>query len=235
MSKQTQLDQKNSIANRSKAGKRPEVKARLMDVAEALFADHSFHSVSVRDITQAAGTRLADINELFGSKDILFREVIIRRASLINEDRLLLLSSVVISDNKEIDLYSIVQAFGDPFLKRSAESEGWRNYLRLLSQLVNTKSVVLLLIADYFNSIAEAFIKRISETLPHLNERQLLNTYQFMLSTMLSVFSENHRIDVLSQDRLHSSDFDEHYEDVKDFIVGGMLKMGGYTQTTKLR
>ncbi|MDE2419647.1 MAG: TetR family transcriptional regulator [Gammaproteobacteria bacterium] len=227
MANQIQLDRKGSIGNRSKADKRPEAKERLMDVAEALFANHGFHSVSVRDITQVAGTRLADINELFGSKDILFREVIIRRASLINADRLQLLSSVSVSDNKEIELYSVVHAFGDPFLRRSAESEGWRNYLRLLSQLINTRSVVLLLIAEYFNPIAEAFTKRIAEILPHLNERQLLNAYQFMLTAMLSVFSDNHRIDILSQNRLHSSDFTEHYEDVKYFIVGGMLKMGG--------
>ena len=226
MSKQIHPDQKGSSVNRSKAGKRQETKERLMDVAEALFADHGFNGVTVRDITQVAGTRLADINDLFGSKDILFSEVVIRRASLINADRLQLLSSVTVSDNKEIERYNVVQAFGDPFLQRSTESEGWRNYLRLLSQLVNTRSVVLLLIADYFNPIAEAFTKRLAEILPHLNERQLLNAYQFMLTAMLSIFSDNHRIDILSQDRLHSSDFTEHYEDVKHFIVGGMLKMG---------
>ncbi|WP_317616336.1 TetR/AcrR family transcriptional regulator [Paracoccus mutanolyticus] len=44
----------------------------LLDAAEALFADHGYFGVSVRDITDRAGLRLAAVNYHFESKEGLF-------------------------------------------------------------------------------------------------------------------------------------------------------------------
>ena len=67
--------------------KQREKSEAVMDAAEALFASYGYHAVSVRDITGLAKVRLATVNDLFGSKEKLFYEVIRRRASEVNEMR----------------------------------------------------------------------------------------------------------------------------------------------------
>ena len=52
---------------------------RLLDVAEALFANHGVKGVSIRAVNSAAGFGPAAVNYHFGSKDELLRAVIERR------------------------------------------------------------------------------------------------------------------------------------------------------------
>lgn len=202
------------------------VRERLLDAAEALFADHGFHGAPIREITGKAGTRLANINDHFGSKEALFQEVIARRARVINADRLALLASLPTSRSKTAELQSLVEAFASPLLERSCQGAEWRNYLRLLAQLTNTRSHVLLLIADQFNPIGDIFIDRIGKILPQLGRRQKLNAYQLMVSSAMAIFADTGRIDVLSGGQEQSSDFANHYKDMVRFVVGGILQLG---------
>lgn len=201
------------------------VRERLLDAAEALFAEHGFHGAPMRDITAMASTRLANINDQFGSKEVFFQEVIARRAPLINADRLALLQAVRSSRNKASEIRGVVEAFARPLLVRSQESEGWRNYLRLLSQLTNSRSVVLLLIAEHFSPMAVMFSDRIGRILPGLTPRQRMNAYQLMVSAAMAVFSDNRRIDVMSAGAESSCDFASHYEDMVAFTTGGILQL----------
>ena len=203
------------------------VRDRLLDAAEALFAEHGFHGAPMREITAMASTRLANINDQFGSKEEFFQAVIARRAPLINADRLALLQAVRSSRSKAAEIRAVVEAFAQPLLVRSQQSEGWRNYLRLLSQLTNSRSVVLLLIAEHFSPMAQVFTERIGAVLPQLTPRQRMNAYQLMVSTAMAVFSDNRRIDVISAGAESSSDFASHYEDMVTFTAGGILSLAG--------
>ncbi len=50
-------------------------KERLLNIAEALFAQKGYHAVSVREITKAANCNLAAVNYHFGNKQNLYLEV----------------------------------------------------------------------------------------------------------------------------------------------------------------
>ena len=63
----------------SRAVNRAALRDRLLDSAEELFAARGYFGVSVRDITEHAGTRLAAVSEQFGGKEALFRAVLVRR------------------------------------------------------------------------------------------------------------------------------------------------------------
>lgn len=201
------------------------VREKLLDTAEALFADSGYHGVSVRDITTAASVRVASINDLFGSKEQLFQVVIARRAGSINDDRLHMLEQIEPGLQPKVQLQQIVEAFTQPLLSRSQTSDGWRNYLRLISQLSNTRSVVLVLIADHFNPIALRFIQAIGDAVPGLDQRQRLVAYQLMVSSVMSIFADNYRINVLSANVYQSSEFEHHYQDLVRYISGGIFAM----------
>lgn len=209
---------------------REQTRELLLDAAEFLFAEHGFHAVPVRDIIGLAGTRLADINKFFGGKDELFKDVITRRASVINSDRAEGLDRLPSSGDPQDRIRFLVEAFTFPMLARSKEGAGWQNYLRLIAQITTMRSNVLLLIADQFNPMAARFINQIQVIFPKMTQRQLLNSYQLMLSAAVMVFSNNYRVDSLSCSIINSVDFDDHYIDLIDFIVGGILKISQSTE-----
>ena len=53
-------------------------KEKILDVAEALFAEHGFNDTSMRTITSKAGVNLASVNYHFGDKKTLVRAVLNR-------------------------------------------------------------------------------------------------------------------------------------------------------------
>ncbi|WP_284193227.1 TetR/AcrR family transcriptional regulator [Vibrio zhanjiangensis] len=53
-------------------------KDKILDVAEALFAEHGFNDTSLRTITSKAGVNLASVNYHFGDKKTLVRAVLNR-------------------------------------------------------------------------------------------------------------------------------------------------------------
>lgn len=213
----------NTPPTRRPRSSREQTRERLLDAAESLFAEHGFHAVPVRDIVELAGTRLADINDCFGGKDGLFKDVITRRTAVINADRAEGLDTLSAAKAPSVRIRSMVEAFTLPMLVRSREGMGWQSYFRLVAQVSNMRSGVLLLIADQFNPMAVRFINHIQDIFPGMTQRQTLNAYQFMVSAAVTVFSNNYRVDSLSASVINSANFDQHYGDLIDFAVGGIL------------
>lgn len=69
-------------------------KKRMLEVAAALFAEHGFDVVSVRDVTQASKLNVAAVNYHFGSRDGLVARVIGEAMRHFNEERLARLEGV---------------------------------------------------------------------------------------------------------------------------------------------
>jgi len=62
-----------------------ETREKILDAAEALFAEHGFEGASMRMITARAGVNLAAVNYHFGSKENLLREIFRRRLGEIGD------------------------------------------------------------------------------------------------------------------------------------------------------
>ena len=66
---------------------KPSRKTRILDAAEALFAQYGFDAVTLRQITKLAGVDVALANYHFGPKRDLFNAVLERRADVLNNAR----------------------------------------------------------------------------------------------------------------------------------------------------
>lgn len=203
---------------------------RLMDAAEALFAEHGFHGVSVREITERAGSRLADVNDHFGGKEGLFKDLITRRASVVNAARDARLAALPVGAPAAETVRAWVEAFSRPLLEQAQQGPGWRNYLRLIARLSPTRSGVLVLVADQFNPVALRFVARITELLPHSPAPAWLHGYQFMVACAMSVFADNLRLDSLTDSAVRSSDFERNHAHMVDFVVHGLLGLASAPQ-----
>lgn len=89
---------------------------RLLDAAEALFAEKGFHAVTVREITRAAHCNLAAVNYYFGNKQKLYLEVF--RARWIPRARKVQACfKDALSAHDGTSLTGIVHALAEAFLK----------------------------------------------------------------------------------------------------------------------
>ena len=91
-------------------------KERILDKAEALFAEKGFHAVTVREITRAARCNLAAVNYYFGNKGNLYLEVF-RSRWIPRARRVQSAFRDALSAEDEISLPGIVNALATAFLK----------------------------------------------------------------------------------------------------------------------
>ena len=92
---------------------------RILSAAENLFAADGFETVSLRDITGAAGANVAAVNYHFGSKERLIDAVVERHVVPINHERLKLLDRLEVSHAEGvIPIEEILRAFLSPVLRQ---------------------------------------------------------------------------------------------------------------------
>jgi len=118
----------------------PNVRERLLDVAERLFAMNGVAETSVRAITSEAAVNVAAVNYYFDSKDDLFWALIDRRIGPLNEERRAMLAKVTDPHDVEgilaaLALPAIRLTCQKPFYARLAsrlryegEGERWQQY-----------------------------------------------------------------------------------------------------------
>lgn len=204
-----------------------ETRERILNAAELLFAERGFHAVSVRDITASAGVDVALINYHFGSKELLFEAVLMRRAEVLNAERLRRLEAVVQrAKPRAPPVEDIIDAFTHPLLDRSARGgAGWKAYFALIAQINNSPRLGGLMMTRYFDPVVHAFIGAIRRALPECDERDLYWSYHFLSGALTLTFAETGRIDNLSQGLCRSNDLDSVHERLVPFITAGFRSL----------
>jgi len=202
-----------------------EARARILDSAEALFAERGFHGTSIRDITEHAGVRLAAVNYHFVSKEILFRDVLQRRAAVLEEERLGQLARVPERGSARARVEALVGAFVLPLVPYAEQSAGFRNYLALIAQIGSSRLQALLLVEDTYNPLAQRFIQVLSKIFPGAKSALIHHAYTFMLASTMYSFSNNLRLDSMTQGKLRSDDFAAISRNLVTFVAGGLVAL----------
>jgi AcrR family transcriptional regulator len=101
---------------------------RLLDAAEELFAEAGFNGVSVRQIVDRAEVNLGAIPYYFGTKENLFKEVLLRRAAPLRAERQRLLDELI-GRTPEPGLEDILWAMLEPAFRTSRENDAFRRLL----------------------------------------------------------------------------------------------------------
>jgi len=156
---------------------------RLLDEAEALFAEKGFKAVSVREIIAAANCNLAAINYYFGTKEKLYLEVF--RSRWIPRTRLQQeYFWGLLTDQKPLSLKAVVKSLAQTFLEGPLSDEETRRHHQLISREMERPSEA----ADLVHEQAmKPFFAKIAEVMhPLLPEK--LNAVEVMLNVM-SIFA----------------------------------------------
>lgn len=173
-------------------------KERLIDAAEALFAELGIAQTSLRDITQKALANLASVNYHFNSKEGLLQAVIERRFLPVNNERMRLLDQAeMAAPNRIPSLESVVYAIVAPPTRLFSHHP---NFMRLLGRLhseVNSELRDACLTAR-MGELAQRLKGMLVKILPDVPEEELFWRVHFLFGAMVHTWMCHQDLAVLS-------------------------------------
>jgi AcrR family transcriptional regulator len=197
---------------------------RILDAAEALFADHGFAATSMRRITADAGVNLAAVNYHFGSKDALIHEVFARRLGPLNRERLDLLGSAEQHAGGEpVEIEQIVEAFVGPALRLKL-APGGETFVRLLGHTLSQRDErVLKLFTGEFREVVGRFVAALGRSLPQLAREEIFWRLLFMVGSMAHTLALADRLPAIVGEPSLETGVESTLRRLVPFLTAGLL------------
>lgn len=165
-------------------------KRRLLDAAEALFAERGFEAVSVRDITKQAEANVAALNYHFGSREDLIDLLIIHYANPLNEERLARLEAVEKKwSGKTMPVEEVCEAYLRPLQSTARKSKLPEPMLqKLLGRIFALPCESLVPEAQQLLlNAGSRFIRALTKALPTLSGEELAWKAHFVEGAMIQM------------------------------------------------
>ena len=194
----------------------------LLDHAEALFARHGFHGVTVREVARLAGVDSALVHYYFETKQGLFDAVFTRRSDVLNEERMRSMDDYARAAGDAISVEGCIEAFLEPIRRRSLEGDpGWKNYFRLVALVNNTYQWGGQMMTRTFDPVIRRLIELLRRCMPEADDADLFWCYHFLSGALTLSLSETGRIDRLSAGLCTSTDVEAIYRRMVPFMAAG--------------
>ena len=201
----------------------PSARERILDMAQALFAEHGYASASTRAIAQAAGVKLAQLHYHFGAKRELFKAAYRRGAEQVTEARRRALAEARTEYGEApIPLEALVRSFVTPFMLNGATPEGratMRMHARLHTEPGDISKEVLSLVYD---ETTLAYVAAFARALPHLSHETLCWRLYFMMGAYRYTLLRTGRLEVMSGGACDSGDFERAVAEILPFLCAGL-------------
>lgn len=158
-----------------------ETKQRIMDAAERLFAEQGYASTSLRHIIAEAGVNLAAIHYHFGSKEDLLDQLVTRKSTPVNAQRLALLDRFEAEAAPQpAPLEKVFEAFLGPVFHQVVHQP---EMVKLMGRLYG-EGLMPALIKKHFEPMIQRFLTALRQAVPDLPEEELDWRIHFMIGSM---------------------------------------------------
>jgi AcrR family transcriptional regulator len=166
-------------------------KSRILDAAEALFVSGGFESLSMRQITSAAGVNLAAVNYHFGSKDALIQAVLGRQLDPLNEHRVALLDKFEREQGAGLTCEHVLAAMFLPAVRMfKGDSAQSGRYLQFLGRAYTDPSpVVRDFINTHYMQTLGRFFTAFHQALPDLDRADLGFRLHFAMGALSGILA----------------------------------------------
>ena len=196
--------------------------AAILDVAEAEFAQHGFDGVTLRQVAARAKVDTALVHYYFDTKRGLFDAVFLRRARILNEERLRALDAYEREAGDGMTVEGVMAAFLRPVLDPATHTgPGWRNYFALVAQVNNTPVWGGETMTRYFDPVIHRVIDLLRRVLPQARDRDLYWAYHMLSGALTLTLGQTGRLDLLSGGLCRSDDLETAAERMIVFAAAG--------------
>ncbi|HIV72200.1 MAG TPA: TetR family transcriptional regulator [Candidatus Aquabacterium excrementipullorum] len=169
-----------------------DTKSRILDAAEELFVSGGFDSLSMRQITSAAGVNLAAVNYHFGSKDALIQAVLARKLDPLNEQRISMLDAFEQQFGAQLTCEHVLAAMFLPAVRLFRDDNGPHSgsFLQFLGRAYTEPSpVVRDFIHTHYIQTLGRFFSAFQRTLPDLTRHDLGFRLNFAMGALSGILA----------------------------------------------
>ncbi|MEI9983470.1 MAG: TetR/AcrR family transcriptional regulator [Aliidongia sp.] len=220
-------------ASRLRRGRPPKLpqnettRGGILDAAETLFSEHGFHGVTIREVSRAGGVDSALVHYYFGTKRGLFDAVFLRRAELLNRDRLEAMNGYELdSGTAGMTVDGVIDAFLRPLTDLAAlDDPGWRSYFALVAMVNNTPAWGGETMARYFDPVIHRLIELLRKIMPEAPATELYYAYHMLSGSLTLTFSDTGRLDLLSGGLCRSHDFVAIHQRMVTYAAAGFRRI----------
>ena len=192
-----------------------DTKQKILDTAERLFGEHGYDATSLRQIIAEAGVNLAAIHYHFGSKQELLDELILRKASPVNEQRIALLDRAVAqAGSGPLAVEKVLEAFMGPM---SSAAEQNPQFVRVMGRL-HAEGLLPTVVQRHFQPVIVRFRTAMQRALPELPEQEFLWHMHFMIGAMAHTMCSSPDFTGVA---IGSGDFRNRIDRLVAFLSGG--------------
>lgn len=222
------LDDETGSPEGRESPRRDQVRDRILDVAERMFASQSFAGVSIRNVTAEAGVNLAAVNYYFGSKAGLLKAVFLRRATDLNRERLGQLQAYVAAADaargpeSALELEPILRALLGPAVRWLFEPErGLKVFIHFLArcQMEEEPELKTLFYQDVDH--LRRFVPALKRALPGMPDSEIYWCMHYALGTMHYTFTHLERLKMISRGSCDITDPDQVIDRMIEFCKAG--------------
>ncbi len=164
-----------------------DARARILQAAEALFAERGVAGTTLRAVTAQAETNIAAVNYHFGGKENLAIEVFRGVARRSARRRLALLAQAEARSPRP-SAAEIIETFLDPYLTPGA---GALLTHLVLSHRVSPTPWTAAVVREELDDLSRAYVAALHRAAPHLTLAEVHWRYHFMVGAILLAISDS--------------------------------------------
>jgi len=167
-----------------------DTKEQIISVAERLFAERGFAGTTLRSVVSEAGVNLAAVHYHFGSKEELFRAVVVRLARPIIERELALLEELK-QEHEVPSVEAILTALLKPNLEILAQNkETLVIRAQFMGRCRTEPEPIQSIAAKEFAASTEAFLDMLQRVFPEQSRSQLYWKFDLVIAALIRVQAE---------------------------------------------
>jgi AcrR family transcriptional regulator len=211
-----------------------DVRLRLLDAGEELFAEYGFEGTSARQLTQKAHCNLAAINYYFGGKFELYSEVITRKMKYLRERRIAMINKVIEEKGDQLTLKELITVFAESFVEPLAREAGGRRFLKMCGwEMLNPKISKEKFFEEMIKPVSQHLLTGFAKVCPNLpKEKALLCIGSIVAQLMHSIQMDELFAEVKNQE-LAAFSLPQRIEHIIEFSHRAICGLCGEYETQK--
>jgi len=199
------------------------IKNRLLDAAEPLFAAHGYEGTSVRDITAAAKCNVAAVNYHFAGKQNLYTEVFRRRLATLRQIRLSAIEKVMSENGCKASLENLLREFAVAFLEPVAgQTQGGQIVKMLTREMFEQRLPKNMFATEMFIPTMTALHKALKKLCPPLNDSKTQLCIHSLIAQLVHVIHLKELFDHDDNPKLPTFDLASFIDHIVDFSVAAI-------------